>query len=145
MRHIITILCMHCRWPRQEKCLTKCPKLFWIFVVFVVCQGRSLHILFMPPIKQPYTLKTLVENGGNKNKRWPSKEGDKYLTSHTPMLSKPIVVRLDLNLLLDFINFKASTILKHEEDKRWKVDRAKEFYDEEISCTMDCEGFYKYM
>ena len=59
--------------------------------------------------------------GGKKNKISPSREGGKYLTSRTSMLSKSIVIRLDLDLLLNLVNLKASTILECKEDeKMWR-------------------------
>jgi hypothetical protein len=64
----------------------------------------------MPSIERPYTLRTPIGVVGKTNKSSPSKEGGKYLTSHTFIVSKSIVVKLDLDLLLDLVNFNALTI-----------------------------------
>lgn len=74
-------------------------------------QGWLSHILSMPSIEWPYTLGTPVDIGGNKNKISPSKESGKYLTSRTSIVSKSIVVRLDLYLFLDFVKFNVLTML----------------------------------
>ena len=51
----------------------------------------------------------------------PSKEGGKYLTSHASMLSKLVVLKSNLDLLLDFVNFNVLTILKPKQDgDNWK-------------------------
>ena len=93
-------------------------------------------------MERPYVLETPILIGGKINKTSPSKNHDKYLTPRTSILSKSIVVRLDLNLLLDFVNFHASTISKHEVDK--EVDVETEIHGEPISCIIDSEGFYQY-
>lgn len=71
----------------------------------------------MPSIERPYTLGVPIDNGGNTNKTSLSKEGGKYLTSRISMLSKSIVVRSDLDLLLDFVNLKASKKFKQKENE----------------------------
>ena len=83
---------------------------------FVMYQGCPSHILSMPSIEQLYTLGTLMDIGENTNKILPSKEGGKYLTSHACMLSKLVVLKSDLDLLLDFVNFNVLTILKPKQD-----------------------------
>ena len=112
---------MHWRWPTQEERLKESPKSFWIFVILVVHQGWPSHILSMLYIAWPYTLETPIDNGANTKKISPSNEVGKYLTSHTFMLSKSIVISSDLDLILDLVNCKASTIFKRKEDEEgWR-------------------------
>ena len=67
---------------------------------FVIDQVCSLHILSIPSIGQPYPLRTPL-NTGTTQTNTTFKDGGKYLMSHTSILSKSIVVRLDLNILLE--------------------------------------------
>jgi hypothetical protein len=76
-----------------------------------------LHILSMSFMKRPCALRTPIITRGRINKTSLSKYGGKYLTSRTSILSKSIVIELDLDLLLDLVNFNALTIFKHEDDK----------------------------
>ena len=71
----------------------------------------------MSTLERLYVLETSTFIAGKMNITSPSKGGDKYLTSHTSILSKSIAVRLDLDILLDFVIFNASTILKPEDDE----------------------------
>ena len=80
-------------------------------------QGCPSHILSMPSMEWPYALGTPIDTGDNSNKTRSSKESGKCLTSLTSILSKSIVVRLDLDLLLDFISFNTPTILKLGKDE----------------------------
>jgi hypothetical protein len=65
----------------------------------------------MPSIEQPYVLGALSVTGSKRNKTSPSKKDGKYLTSRTSILSKSMDARSDFNLFLDFVSFKASTIV----------------------------------
>ena len=100
----------------QEERLKESPKLFWIFIVFVMHRGCPLHILSMSSMKRLCAQGTTIETGGNINKTSPSKYSGKYLTSRTSILSKLILVRLILDLLLDFVKFSALTISKPKEN-----------------------------
>jgi hypothetical protein len=53
----------------------------------------------------------LSATGGKRNKTSPLKEDNKYLTSRTSILSKLMDARSDFDIFLDFVNFKASTII----------------------------------
>ena len=93
-------------------------------------------------MERPYVQKTSTFIGGKRNITSPSKIGSKYFTSRTSILSKSIAVRSDLELLLDFVIFNASTILKPKEDE--EVDVETKDHGELISCTTYCEGFYQH-
>ena len=80
-------------------------------MVLVVHQGCPLHILSMPSIEWPYVVGTFSDTGGKRNKTSPLKEDGKYLTSRTSKLSKSMNARSDFDIFLDFVSFKASTIV----------------------------------
>ena len=62
----------------------------------------------------------------------------------TSILPKPITVRSELGLLLDFVIFNSSTKLKLEEyEETWEVDVKTKNHDKPISYKMNCEGFYQ--
>jgi hypothetical protein len=65
----------------------------------------------MPSIERPYVLGVLSVTGGKRNKTSPLKEDGKYLTSRTSILSKSMDARSAFDLFLDFVSFKASTIV----------------------------------
>jgi hypothetical protein len=65
----------------------------------------------MPSIERLYILGALSAKGGKRNKTSPLKEDGKYLTSRTFILSKSMDAKSDFDLFLDFVNFKASTIV----------------------------------
>jgi hypothetical protein len=65
----------------------------------------------MLSIERPHVLEALNATGGKKNKTSPLKEDGKYLTSRTSILLKSMDARSDFDLFLDFVNFKASTIV----------------------------------
>lgn len=59
------------------------------------------------------------------------------------MLSKSIVIRSDLDILLDLVDFEASTILKRKEDE--EGDRERNIYEETILSMVDCNGCYQHL
>lgn len=67
-------------------------------------------------MERPYVFETPSVTGGKTNKTLPSKEDGKYLTSRTSILSKSMKARSDFDLFLDFVTFKASTIVNLIDD-----------------------------
>jgi hypothetical protein len=58
----------------------------------------------------------LRATGGKRNKTSPLKEDDKYLTPRTSILSKLMDAKSDFDFFLDFVSFKASTIVNHVDE-----------------------------
>ena len=79
--------------------------------------AHLIHVICRPSIRTWHSHSHM----GNSNNMLPSKGDSKYLIPWTSMLSKLKVVRSNLDILLNFVGFNASTIFKLEGHERgWR-------------------------
>ena len=90
-----------------------------MFVVLVVYQGCMSHILSMPFMNWPKAFGNPIATWCNTNNLTLSNDGGKYLTSHTSMLSKSIIITWsNLDMFLDFVSFNVSTKCQTQKGKK---------------------------
>lgn len=111
--------------------------LLWIFVVFVVHQRNSLHILSMPSMEWHMHLEFPIPQGvAQKNitlKRW-------WQVLHTTNL-----YAIEINSRIIFLDFIYSHCLdKIQTNRGWKKMQRIMFPNVPTWCTTYCKGCYQY-